>query len=187
MVDTLTDNNGVSLNLTAGPVFVSSTATLSQGTLTAGETATYTATFIIDLASKNSGAINRVTVTASSPGSTGDLTDVSDDGDDTDGNTTNDPTIVYTFLIPSIEVTKIANVVDNGDGINGAGDTINYTITVINTGNVNISGLSLADTLTDGNNGALTLTSNPTFTSNSLGSNQGTLVIGETSTYSVII
>ena len=185
LVDTLTDNNGVSLNLTAGPVFVSSTAGSSQGTLTAGETATYTATFIIDLASKNSGAIvNRVTVTASSPGSTGDLTDVSDDGDDTDGNTTNDPTIVYTSLIPSIEVTKIANVVDNGDGINGAGDTINYTITVINTGNVNISGLSLVDTLTDGNNGALTLTSNPTFTSNSLGSNQGTLVIGETSTYS---
>ena len=45
-------------------------------------------------------------------------------------------------------------MVDNGDGINGAGDTINYTITVINTGNVNISGLSLVDTLTDGNNGA---------------------------------
>ena len=63
MVDTLTDNNGVSLNLTAGPVFVSSTAGSSQGTLTAGEKATYTATFIIDLASKNSGAIiNRVTV-----------------------------------------------------------------------------------------------------------------------------
>ena len=31
LVDTLTDNNGVSLNLTAGPVFVSSTAGSSQG------------------------------------------------------------------------------------------------------------------------------------------------------------
>ena len=185
LVDTLTDNNGVSLNLTAGPTFVSSTAGSSQGTLTAGETATYSATYIIAQASSDSGAIvNRVTVTASSPGNTNDLTDVSDDGNDLDGNTTNDPTIVYTSLVPSIEVTKIANVVDNGDGINGAGDTINYSITVINTGNVNISGLSLVDTLTDGNNGALTLTSNPAFTSNSLGSNQGTLVIGETSTYS---
>ena len=185
LVDTLTDNNGVSLNLNSGPTFVSSTAGSSQGTLTAGEKATYSATYIIAQNPSDSGAIvNRVNVTASSPGNTGDLTDVSDDGNDLDGNTTNDPTIVYTSLVPSIEVTKIASVVDNGDGINGAGDTINYTITVINTGNVNISGLSLVDTLTDGNNGALTLTSNPTFTSNSLGSNQGTLVIGETSTYS---
>ena len=59
---------------------MSSTSGSSQGTLTAGETATYSATYIIVQGPSDSGAIvNRVTVTASSPGNTNDLTDVSDD------------------------------------------------------------------------------------------------------------
>ena len=74
MVDTLTDNNGVSLNLNNGPTFVSSTAGSTQGTLTAGEKATYSAIYIIAQAPSDSGAIvNRVTVTASSPGNNNDL------------------------------------------------------------------------------------------------------------------
>ena len=68
--------------------------------------------------------------------------DVSDDGDDTDGNTTNDPTEVIIAPSKVIEVTKRATVSDNGDGVNGAGDTINYVITVENKGNVQITGLN---------------------------------------------
>ena len=90
-------------------------------------------------------------VTGSSPGNTNDITDTSDDGNDTDGNTTDDPTVVYTSLAPAIEVTKTATVADNGDGVNGAGDTINYLISVVNTGNVTITSLNLVDTITDGN------------------------------------
>ena len=65
--------------------------------------------------------------------------------------------MVYTSLAPEIEVTKTATVADNGDGINGEGDTINYSITVANTGNVSITSLSLVDLLTDGNGNVLTL------------------------------
>ena len=123
-------------------------------------------------------------VTGSSPGNTNDITDTSDDGNDSDGNISDDPTVVYTSLVPALEVTNTATVADNGDGINGEGDTINYTITVANTGNVSITSLSLVDLLTDGNGNALTLTSGPTFVSNSIGSPQGSIVPDEVSTYS---
>ena len=52
--------------------------------------------------------------------------------------------------IPSIEVIKTAGVIDNnGDGKNGIGDTIEYTITVENTGNTELTGLSFVDTFKD--------------------------------------
>ena len=95
LADTLTDGNGSSLTLTGGPSFVSATASSTQGTITFGETATYSATYVIDNSTYNSGSIsNSVVVTASSPGKNNDVTDTSDDGDDTDGNTTNDPTVI---------------------------------------------------------------------------------------------
>ena len=50
--------------------------------------------------------------TASSPGNINDVSDVSDDGDDTDGNTI-DPTVVEISPSPSIEATKIAEVLDD--------------------------------------------------------------------------
>ena len=71
--------------------------------------------------------------------------------------------MVYTSLAPEIEVTKTATVADNGDGVNGEGDTINYSITVANTRDISITSLSLVDLLTDGNGNVLTLTSGPTF------------------------
>ena len=185
LVDNLTDNNGISLTLDQGPNYVSSSSGSLEGTLVAGEIASYSASFVITDAAANSGLIqNTVVVTGSSPGNTNDITDTSDDGNDSDGNTSDDPTVVYTSLAPELEVTKTATVADNGDGINGEGDTINYTITAANTGNVSITSLSLVDLLTDGNGNALTLTSGPTFVSNSSGSPQGSIVPNEISTYS---
>ena len=65
----------------------------SQGTLTRGETATYTASYVVSSVSERTGFIsNMVNVTASSPGNMDDVTDTSDDGDDTDGNLVNDCT-----------------------------------------------------------------------------------------------
>ena len=52
-----------------------------------------------------------------------------------------------------------------------------------NTGNVPLTGLSLVEGLTDGNSSTLTLDSGPTFVSNSSGSAQGALAVGEFSTY----
>ena len=128
LADTLTDGNGGSLTLTGGPSFVSATASSTQGTITVGETATYTASYTIAQGTVDSGSVaNTLQVTASSPGKNNDVTDTSDDGDDTDGNTTNDPTVVEITASPSVEVTKTATVTDNGDGIIGASDTIVYT------------------------------------------------------------
>ena len=93
-----------------------------------GETATYIAFYIIDSESASSGKIiNSVTASAFGPGSTSKITDVSDNGNDTDGNTSDDPTIVYIAPRPEIEVTKTASVTDNGDNVVGSGDIITYT------------------------------------------------------------
>ena len=66
---------------------------------------------------------------------------MSDDGDDSDGNTTDDPTVTSITASSLLEVTKTAAITDNGgDGNTGAGDIINYTITVENKGNVTLTG-----------------------------------------------
>jgi hypothetical protein len=46
-----------------------------------------------------------------------------------------------------------------------------------------LSGLTLTDTLTDGSGSSLSLTSGPTFNSNSASSAEGSLAVGEISTY----
>ena len=49
-----------------------------------------------------------------------------------------------------MDVTKSAQVIDNGDGEIGAGDIIRYTITVLNTGQINLSNLFFIDDLRNG-------------------------------------
>ena len=67
--DVLTDGNGTNLSLTAGPLFVSNSASSAQGTLAVNEIGTYIATYTISNAVENTSSVNnRVTVTASSPG-----------------------------------------------------------------------------------------------------------------------
>ena len=71
---------------------------------------------------------------------------------------------LWNCLNSSIEVTKTAYVVDNGDGTTNSGDTIVYTITVNNNGNTIVSSLTLVDNK-DGNNRTLQLSSGPAFVS----------------------
>lgn len=85
--------------------------------------------------------------------------------------------------VPSLEATKTQVFEDNGDGREDIGDTLRYTITVENTGNIPVSGLTLVDTLTDLDGNVLALTTGPTFDSASAGSPEGTLEVGEIATY----
>ncbi|WP_188604782.1 DUF7507 domain-containing protein, partial [Aquaticitalea lipolytica] len=85
---------------------------------------------------------------------------------------------------PSIIVEKSSAIsTDVGPAGASLGDTITYTITVENTGNVTLTNVGLVDTLTDLNGVPLTLTTGPTFVSSSLSSAAGTLQVGEIATY----
>ena len=64
---------------------------------------------------------------------------------------------------------------------------INYTITVKNIGNVTLTGLTVSDTLSDGNSSTLSMSTGPSFSGSDAGSNSGILLAGETATYILII
>ena len=163
--DNLTDGNSGVLSYNSSITLSSVSGGSTSSTLAIGGTYTYTATYTIQQAVAYTGFVNNtVNVVASSPGQSGNVSDTSDDGDDTDGNTTDDPTEVITVSNATIEVTKTAVITQNdGNNTNDAGDLITYTIGIKNTGNVNLTSLTLSDTLTDGAGNILNLTSGPTF------------------------
>ena len=187
--DVISDLNGDPLTLSSQPIFDNASLGSNEGILRQGETATYNASFIITQQAIDAGGVsNTVTVIASSPGKTNDIFDISDDGDDRDGNTQNDPTITRIATTPppssSIVLTKAASISDtNSDGIIGLDDTITYTLVATNTGNDDLSGVSITDVLSDLAGNTLTLTTQPTFISASLGSTEGSLQVGEQATY----
>ena len=126
---------------------------------------------------------NTVTANASTTGNS-NISDVSDNGNDADGNTVDDETITRFDMIPSLEVTKTATVIDiNGNSLNDLGDKILYTIQTLNNGNVAVKNLTLEDQLSNSNNTVLTYTQPLTFKSNSFGSSVGNLKVNEISTY----
>ncbi len=85
----------------------------------------------------DSGSVSNVAMAiASSPGQSNNVSDTSDDP--TTG-LLNAPTVVGVFACPSLEVLQRTSVTDNGDGANGKGDIIEYTITIQNKGNVTLT------------------------------------------------
>ncbi|WP_417248289.1 SdrD B-like domain-containing protein [Celeribacter sp.] len=86
--------------------------------------------------------------------------------------------------ISAIEAVKTQELTDNGDGVDGVGDLMTYTITVENLGNTTVNDVVLDDTfLTLDTGEVLALDSGPTFVSADQGSSEGTLLMGETATY----
>ena len=144
IIDVMTDGDGNTLSLTTGPVWDYSNKGSSMGTINDGETAFYTATYVIEQSTVDQGSIqNSVTVNVATHDGTIIEATADGDNDDTtdadgDGDAENDPLILVIPHQPSIEITK-ASVEDNdGDGTMDVGDTIDYTITVTNTGNVTL-------------------------------------------------
>ncbi|MBF13446.1 MAG: hypothetical protein CMF46_03675, partial [Legionellales bacterium] len=182
ITDILSDLAGNALTLTTQPTFVSANLGSTEGSLQVGEQATYRATFIVDNQAISAGGVsNTATVTAQGTSST-----VTDTSDDPSTSIPNDPTItLFTTVTPqsSIEVTKTATIIDNGNGTTGLGDTITFLITVENTGNTLLNGLFINDVFSDLTGNVLALTTGPIFVSANLGSTEGILLVGETATY----
>ena len=177
--DVVTDNGGRTLAFVspATPpyiIYINSDQGSQEGSLVTGESATYTATVIFDQAAADSGGIqNCIDVSGAN-------------ADDNTTTTTDDYPCVETNFTgsPSIEVTKIANIQDNGDGNNGTNDIINYQIFVENTGDVTLTNVTLTDVFQDfANNNILSDLVGPTYQSSSLGSTEGTLQVGEQALY----
>ena len=80
----------------------------------------------------------------------------------------NDDTVTSIAQSAAILITKTASP---GSGTFAVGDVITYTIKVKNTGNSELNGVIIDDDLSDLDNQLIPLTTQPVFTSSTLGTN----------------
>jgi uncharacterized repeat protein (TIGR01451 family) len=106
--------------VTGGPI-----ASLAPG---ASDTATFTASYAVDQGDIDAGSVAN-TATADS-----DQT-----GPTADGDTTTLP------QAPGLSLTKFGTFDDGGDGVADVGDVVSYTFTIVNTGNVTLTNVTLDD------------------------------------------
>ncbi|MBK7788266.1 MAG: DUF11 domain-containing protein, partial [Saprospiraceae bacterium] len=138
----------------------------SNGNLNVGETWTYTISYTVTQADIDAGLtlVNTVSVTTD---------------EDPMPETDDAPTPVNQQ--PKLWMTK-ASILDLGvNNQSNPGDVITYTYQVVNSGNTTIQNLTINENLDNfTGNGGLPV---PVFQSASMGSGEGTLLIGETATY----
>ena len=188
----LTETGFSGTGTTPVPVFSSGTGSATPANLPAGETLTYSVTYPVTASDLLTGFVdNQVTVTGL-PGDDvagqeiSDLSDSENAGDggaqgsltEDDPNRTDFPTPIV--FDPSIEVVKTADT----SGVSSpvfAGNTVIYTITVTNSGDVDLSSIALADVLSNADGASSSQT--PAFISSSSSSTAGTLVAGESAIY----
>jgi uncharacterized repeat protein (TIGR01451 family)/gliding motility-associated-like protein len=122
----------------------------------------FSATYIITQDDINLGS---VTNQAEADGRIDDGTFVNDTSDDPNDQTDNDlngdgepddPTVILLPQSPAITLTKTGVLMDeNGDGFSQVGETIRYTFTVTNTGNVDLFEVSITDPIVSVSGGIL--------------------------------
>ncbi|PTX53842.1 putative repeat protein (TIGR01451 family) [Litoreibacter ponti] len=144
ITDRMRRNNNTPTALTTPFVLVSGDMN-NDNRIDVDETWVYSATHEITQSDINAGGFtNTATVTADGPAGTGSVTDVSDNGNDGDGNTTDDVTPFDITSEPEITTVKAVS----GTPGTMEGESVSWTITARNTGNVDISGVTITDTLT---------------------------------------
>ena len=127
------------------------------GTLAPGQSIDFTATYSVTQDDVDAGGLsNSATAVGTTPDDT-DITDVSDNGDDSDGNTEDDVTVDSALSEASVALVKTATFDDDGnnDGFADAGETVTYTFTITNTGNVTVTNIDLTDLLIDDSGAAV--------------------------------
>ena len=174
------------------PTFVSSTLASLVGTLKVGEKATYSATYAITAADIAAGKIdNSAFANGISPKGIAvkDTSDSKNSADYNESGVPSDPngkdkTGTPLAESPSIAIVKGSSLNLGTNGVANVGDIITYTYEVTNTGNVNLSAVTITESMTGfTGTGILPL---PTFVSATLGSPAGTLKVGEKAIYSAI-
>ncbi|MFA9229627.1 MAG: beta strand repeat-containing protein [Microgenomates group bacterium] len=153
MADTMTAAvSGAPLTLDTGPTFVSASAGSTAGDLLIGESATYSATYVLTIEAVSGGGVSNA-VTASGlpvygpdvPGTPVTVSDVSDDGIDTDGNVVDDPTVL--LVDPIITTSGLTLTKTTPQTLVQRGGVVPYVITVRNA-NVAVVGIvNVTDTL----------------------------------------
>ena len=110
------------------------------------DTTTFATTYVITQADVDAGKVeNQATAEGEDPSGV-QVIDESDDPSTTDDD--GDPTVTPLPVDPKLELEKAAAFADeNGDGFAQAGETITYTFTVTNTGNVTINNVTIDDPL----------------------------------------
>ena len=179
----LTETGFTGAGVTPVPLLLSVAADLDGQAdapdLAVGGTATYGVDYTLLQADIDAGLVsNQATGTANGPDGTAI--------DDLSGATTGDDTVTDTplALASGMLVLKTASIA----GLSVppvVGDVLDYTITVENTGNVTLSTVTLADTLTDATGAAQALDASPALVSGDDG--DALLQVDETWTYSASV
>jgi uncharacterized repeat protein (TIGR01451 family) len=177
---TVVENNFSGTGGIPVPAFVSSTLGSLAGTLLPGESATYTVNYNITLADINAGQIDNQGLATGTPPIGGPVTDLSDSNDPLLTGP-DDPTETPLPQTPSISLIKGSSLDMGVDGIATPGDVITYTYVATNTGNVTLTGVTVVENNFSGTGGIPV----PAFVSSTLGSLAGTLLPGESATYTV--